>query len=66
MTSTNQLTNLQRELLTLFAQQVSEADLQTIRTLIGRYFAQRLTTLADAAWEQQGGTAQTMHGWLNE
>ena len=54
MTPTNQLTNLQRELLKLFAQQVSEDDLQNIRTLIGQYFAQRLTGLADQAWEQQG------------
>lgn len=66
MPTTNQLTNLQRELLKLFAQQVSEADLQNIRTLIGQYFAQRLTGLADQAWEQQGWTAQTMHDWLNE
>jgi len=66
MTSANQLTNLQRELLKLFAQQVSEDDLQNIRTLIGQYFAQRLTGLADQAWEQQGWTAQTMHDWLNE
>lgn len=66
VTPTHQLTNLQQELLTLFAQQVSEADLQNIRTLIGQYFAQRLTALADTAWEQQGWTAQTMHDWLNE
>ena len=66
MTPTHQLTNLQLELLKLFAQQVSEDDLQNIRTLIGQYFAQRLTGLADQAWEQQGWTAQTMHDWLNE
>lgn len=64
--SASQLTNLQRELLKLFAQQVSEEDLQNIRILIGQYFAQRLTRLADQAWEQQGWAAQTMHDWLNE
>lgn len=66
MVPTKQLTNLQLELLKLFAQQVSETDLQNIRTLIGQYFAQRLTGLADRAWEQNGWTAQTMHDWLNE
>lgn len=66
MTPTNQLTNLQQEILKLYAQQVSEADLLNIRTLIGQYFAQRLTKLADHAWEQQGWTDQTMHDWLNE
>ena len=66
MAPSNRLTNLQQELLRLFAQQVSEADLVNIRTLIGRYFAQRLTTLADKSWQEQGWTAQTMHEWLND
>ncbi|RZK30803.1 MAG: hypothetical protein EOO61_18815 [Hymenobacter sp.] len=66
MPPASQLTNLQRELLKLFAQQVSEEDLQNIRILIGQYFAQRLTGLADQACEQQGWTAQTMRDWLNE
>lgn len=62
---TGKLTNLQQELLKLYAQQVSESDLQNIRELIGQYFANRLTTLADKAWEQQGWSEQTMHDWLN-
>lgn len=66
MAPSNRLTNLQQELLRLFAQQVSETDLENIRVLIGQYFAQRLTTLADQAWHEQGWTAQTMHDWLNE
>lgn len=66
MTPSNQLTNLQQELLKLFAQQVSETDLLNIRTILGQYFAKRLTKLADHAWEQQGWTAQTMQDWLNE
>ena len=66
MTPAQPLTNLQQEILKLYAQQVSEADLLNIRTLIGQYFAQRLTKLADQAWEQQGWTDQTMHDWLND
>ena len=65
MNPTSQLTNLQQELLKLFAQQVSETDLLKIRTMLGQYFAKRLTKLADQAWEQQGWTEQTMHDWLN-
>ena len=61
-----QLTNLQQELLKLYAQQVSETDLQNIRELIGQYFANRLTALADTGWEQQGWSEQTMRDWLNE
>ena len=60
------LTNLQQELLKLYAQQVSENDLQNIRELIGQYFANRLTTLADTAWEQKGWSEQTMYDWLDD
>ncbi len=66
MVAASKLTNLQQELLKLYAQQVSEADLQNIRALIGQYFADRLTTLADKAWEQQGWSEQTMHNWLTD
>jgi len=54
MVATEKLTNLQQELLKLYAQEVSESDLQNIRGLIGQYFADRFTTVADKAWEQQG------------
>lgn len=66
MVAANKLTNLQQEILKLYAQQVSETDLQNIRALIGQYFADRLTTLADKAWNEQGWSAQTMHDWLND
>ena len=66
MVTAGKLTNLQQELLKLYAQQVNENDLQNIRVLIGQYFANRLTTLADEAWEQQGWSEQTMHDWLND
>lgn len=66
MTPAQPLTNLQQEILKLYAQQASENDLLNIRALIGEYFAQRLTKLADQAWQQQGWTEQTMYNWLNE
>lgn len=66
MVAASKLTNLQQEILKLYAQQVSEADLQNIRVLIGQYFADRLTTLADKAWTEQGWSDQTMQDWLND
>lgn len=59
-------TNLQEELLQLYARQVSEQDLKNIRELIGAYFAGRLTSLADASWEKNGWTQQDMDNILNE
>ncbi len=66
MVATQKLSNLQQELLKLYAQNVSETDLQNIRTLIGHYFAQRLITMANKSWDEQGWNEQTMHDWLND
>ena len=66
MVATQKLSNLQQELLKLYAQNVSETDLQNIRELLGHYFAQRLTDIADKAWDEHGWSEQTMHRWLNE
>ena len=59
-------TNLQQELLQLYARQVSEEDLLNIKRLIGVYFAKRLTALADTAWEANEWTQQDMDDILNE
>ncbi|MCB9352650.1 MAG: hypothetical protein H6573_34970 [Lewinellaceae bacterium] len=50
------LTNLQLELLKLFAQNVGDEDLIAIRRLIARYFAEKAMDLADQAWEEKGWT----------
>lgn len=65
-TSKNTLTNLQQELLELYARQISEEDLKNIRELIGAYFAGRLTSLADVAGGKNGWTQQDMEDILNE
>ncbi|OJV17645.1 MAG: hypothetical protein BGO21_01145 [Dyadobacter sp. 50-39] len=59
-------TNLQLELLELYARQVSEEDLKNIKELIGAYFAGRLSSFADTAWNKNGWTQQDMENMLNE
>ena len=65
-TTKTTFTNLQQELLQLYARQVSEEDLLNIKHLIGAYFAKRLTTLADASWEANDWTQQDLDDILNE
>lgn len=55
------LTNLQFELLKLFAQEVKEEDLLAIRQLIASYFANKAMDLADAVWEQEKWTEEKAH-----
>lgn len=47
-------TNLQIELLKLFARQVTHDDLDAIKRLIARYFAEKAMDEADLIWQQKG------------
>lgn len=55
-TKPSSLSNLQREMLKLFAQDVPEEDLIAIRQLIGQYFAEKAMDLADESWQKKGWT----------
>jgi hypothetical protein len=55
-TEPSPLSNLQREMLKLFAKDVSEKDLIAIRQLIGQYFAEKAMDLADESWQEKGWT----------
>ncbi len=65
-TTNTTFTNLQQELLLLYARQVSEEDLQNIKHLIGDYFAKRMTMMADVAWRENNWTQQDMEDILDE
>ena len=50
------LTNLQRELLTLFATDLSEDELREVRTLLARHFARKATDAFDQLVEERSLT----------
>ena len=60
------LTNLQLELLKLYAITVSDEELQEIKSLLARYFAERLTSRVHSIWEAKGLTEADMERWLND
>jgi len=55
------LTNLQLELLKLFAQDVKEEDLLAIRQIIAAYFANKAMDLADNVWDRDNWTDEKIH-----
>ncbi len=55
--------NLQLELLKLYSRQVSEQDLSQIKRLLGQYFADKASDLADEIWQEKGLTEEKL---LNE
>lgn len=60
------LSNMQLELLKLYANNVNETDLLAIRKLIADYFSQNLIKMADDAWKKNEWTAEDMNKILNE
>ncbi len=54
-------TNLQHELLKLFARQLPENDLLAIRDLIAKYLLEKAFFEADRAWDEKGYTAESFN-----
>jgi hypothetical protein len=66
MTQTQPMSNLQAELLKLYANNISQQHLLEIRLLLGKYFAQKATDAMEKVWESQQLTEQDMVDWSNE
>ncbi len=64
--SNHKLTNLQVELLRLFAHPLSEAQLLEVKALLSSYFEKTASDEMDRLWDANGWTADTMNEWANE
>ena len=64
MTTTPPFTNLQMQLLRLYARQVSDEDLQAINQRIVDYFAEKATNAANTVWDEKGYSNELMDEWL--
>ena len=60
------LSNIQQELLKLYSSDIAEADLLNIKRYLAKYFAAKAINEADARWDEQGYSNDTMDSWLNE
>ncbi|WP_353572613.1 hypothetical protein [Candidatus Albibeggiatoa sp. nov. BB20] len=66
MTLQQPLSNLQLELLKLFAHNVTEEQLQDIKEILAQYFAKQAIQEADRIWDEKDYTQDTMEQWLHE
>lgn len=64
--STPPLSNLQLELLQLYAQNISEEDLLAIKRMLAKYFMNKAIKSADDIWDKEGYNQATMDDWLKE
>lgn len=60
MSSAQPLSNLQQELLKLYASDIDEADLVNIKNYLAKYFSGKAIQEADKIWDQKGYTNETI------
>lgn len=60
------LTNLQLELLKLFAREVDDSDLIAIKKMVAAYFAAKAMDSADKIWQEKKWSLQDEQKFLSE
>jgi hypothetical protein len=60
------LSSLQLELLRVYSFEPTESELLEIKTMLGKYFAKRMTQMVDNQVKTQNITTQDIENWLNE
>ncbi len=58
--------NIQMELLNLYAMDIEEADLLKIKNYLAQFFMQKAIDEADKVWEENTYSDELMDKWLNE
>ncbi len=66
MMKTIGLSNIQKELLKLYANDVSDETLFEIKQILAQYFAEKATSAMDEFWDENDLNEQTMIDWTNE
>ena len=66
MQTTSSISNMQQELLKLYAANIAEADLLNIKRYLAKYFASKAIGEADRIWEEKNYNSETMNQWLKE
>lgn len=66
MTTARTFSNIQVELLKLYANDVPDEQLLEIKLLLGKYFAAKATTLMDTFIESKELTANDLTNWTYE
>lgn len=60
------LTNMQLELLKLYAYDLKEEEMQELKKVLAAFFAQRIRQRTGKIWQERGYTHDTMQQWLND
>lgn len=60
------LTNVQLELLKLYAYDLPEEEMQELKKMLASFFAERIRRRTGKLWREHGYTQEIMKQWLND
>ena len=60
------LSNVQQEILKLYATELLETELYDLKMQLARFYAQKAIQAADKIWDDKRYSAADMDKWLNE
>lgn len=60
------LSNVQKELLKLYSADLSPAELDELKFVLGRFYAKKATKQADEIWNENNFSDELIEEWLNE
>lgn len=60
------LSNVQQEILKLYATELAENELYELKMQLAHYYARKAIQAADKIWDEKAYSAAEMDNWLNE
>ncbi len=60
------LTNVQMELMKLYSTGLSDKDLEELKNVLAKFYADKAIFQANAIWDKKGLTDDDMEKWLNQ
>jgi len=60
------LSNLQMEILELYSTNLTEDELNELKTVLAKFYADKAIREADRLWDERNLTDHDMEKWLNE
>jgi len=60
------LSNVQQEILKLYATELADNELYELKTQLAHYYAHKAIQAADKIWEEKSYSVEEMDKWLNE
>jgi hypothetical protein len=60
------LSNVQQEILKLYATELAENELNELKIQLAKFFAKKVIQAADKIWDEKCYSVEDMDKWLNE